>query len=385
MDPSTAVCPNPDCPERGQRGHGNIGVHSQKEHRYICATCHRTFAATKGTMLYRVHSPVELVMIVVTLLVHGCPVQAIVAAFGLDERTVADWRQRAGAPCQRVHAHVVQAGQVDLGHVQADEIWVKMHKGRIWQAMAMSVASRLWLGGVLSVSRDRALLRTIAGHIRSCGATTAVLVCVDGLAGYATAIGQAFRVVIKTGKRGRPRLERPREVLLAQVIKKYVCRHVVRVTHRVVFGDPAAVGRVLEETHSGHVINTAFIERLNATFRAHLAPLARRSRALAHQVPTLVAGMYLVGTAYNFCWAHDSLRVLATIPGHKWRERTPAMAAGLTDHCWSLQELLTYHVPLPPWVAPKRRGRPRKEPVVAQAPPRRRGRPPKTPPVEVAA
>jgi transposase-like protein len=385
MDPQAQFCPNPACPDRGQRGQGNIGIHSQKEQRYVCTTCGRTFAATWGTMHYRLRTEAAVVTQVVTLLCHGCPVQAIVAAFDLDERTVAAWQRRAGTHCQRVHEHLVQAGQVDLGHVQADELWVKMHSGRVWQAMALSVTSRLWLGGVLSVSRDRALLRAMAAQIRACACRVAVLICVDGLAGYTRAMGNAFRVPRYTGKRGRPPLERPPEVLLAQGIKKYVQRHVVSVTHHVVFGTPEAVAHVLAATHSGSVINTAYIERLNATFRACVAPLARRTRALAHQIPTLTAGMFLVGTAYNFCWPHHSLRLRANGEGRTWVERTPAMAASLTDHCWAMHELLTYQVPLPRWVAPKRRGRP---PKARQGEPptlKRRGPPAKRPTVRVAA
>lgn len=70
--------------------------------------------------------------------------------------------------------------------------------------------------------------------------------------------------------------------------------------------------------------------------------------------------MYLVGCAYiyNVCWNYQSLRVQAPDDaGPRWQERTPAMAAGLTDHRWTMQELLTHPIPLPPWVAPKRRGR----------------------------
>ena len=97
----------------------------------------------------------------------------------------------------------------------------------------------------------------------------------------------------------------------------------------------------------------------------------RRGRAIAHKGDTLTAGMYLVGGAYNFCWTHDSLRRLAPVgSGRKWQERTPAMAAGLTDHPWSMHELLRYQVPLPAWVPPKRRGRPPKAaplPVLAVA------------------
>ena len=98
------------------------------------------------------------------------------------------------------------------------------------------------------------------------------------------------------------------------------------------------------------VINTAYIERLNATFRERLAPLARRCRALARQIMTLYEGMFVVGTVYNFCTPHASLS--------QAQKTTPAMAAGITDHCWTLHELLSFHVPLPRWAPPKRRGRP---------------------------
>ena len=96
MDPQTVFCHNLDCPARGQVGKGNIGVHSQKDRRYICHVCNTTFAASKGTAFYRLRKSKELVVLVVTLLAHGCPIQAIVVAFGLDERTVVSWQERLG-------------------------------------------------------------------------------------------------------------------------------------------------------------------------------------------------------------------------------------------------------------------------------------------------
>jgi len=108
-------------------------------------------------------------VIVVTLLAHGCPMQAIVAAFGLDERTVADWQRRAGRHCADVHTHLVQAGRVALGQVQADELRVRVVGGIVWLAMAISVPSRLWLGGVVSATRDRALIRAALLRVRASG------------------------------------------------------------------------------------------------------------------------------------------------------------------------------------------------------------------------
>jgi transposase-like protein len=108
MDPTTTCCPNENCPARGQSGQGNIGIHSQKEQRFICHACHTTFSARKGTVFYRLRTSAETVVIVVTLLAHGCPVQAIVAAFGFDERTVAEWWARSGRQGQAVQEYLVE-------------------------------------------------------------------------------------------------------------------------------------------------------------------------------------------------------------------------------------------------------------------------------------
>jgi hypothetical protein len=306
--------------------------------------------------------------VVITLLCHGCPTQAIVAAFGLDERTVARWFLEAGRHSQRIHEHLVEQGQVDLQHVQADELWVKQVGGKVWMALALAVPSRLWLGGVISRHRDLSLITRLVRRVLACAATRSILVCVDGLASYVTAFPQAFRQPIRTGRRGRPRLALPAGFQLAQVVKHSAKRHVVGVTRRVVHGTLAGIEAVLTATATGTVINTAYIERLNATFRAHLAPLTRRGRAIAHTEAALTAGMWLVGTAYNFCWPHASLRQLAPDHApHKWLRRTPAMAAGLADHCWTLDELLRFQIPLPRWVPPKRRGRPPKHPPLQAA------------------
>ena len=153
-----------------------------------------------------------------------------------------------------------------------------------------------------------------------------------------------------TGKGGRPRLRPWRHVLIAQVVKHYERRRVVDTERRSGDGTPTRVETLRRRSQGAGGINTASIERLNATFRERLAPLARRSRALARHTLTLQHGMYLIGTVYHFCTPHASLRDAGVT--------TPAMAAGITDHCWTVRELLSFHVPQSRWVPPKRRGRP---------------------------
>jgi transposase-like protein/IS1 family transposase len=350
MDPTTLFCPNLACPARGQVGQDNIGIHSRQEQRFVCKQCHKTFTATKGTVFYRLRTSAELVVTVVTLLAHGCPLQAIVAAFRLDERTVAAWWARAGQQGQAVQEYLVEQPR-DLGHVQADEIRVKTQGDIVWMALAMMVRTRLWLAGEVSVQRDMPLIRRLMERVRRCVAHGPLLFCTDGLCSYIRAIRETFRDPLQTGRQGRPRLRRWRNLCMAQVVKRYAQRRVVDIERRIVDGTPARVETLRHRSHGDGVINTAYIERLNATFRERLAALTRRERALARRPLTLQHGMYLIGTVYNFCAPHASL-------GCGGRATTPAMAAGITDHCWSVRELLSYHMPSPRWTPPKHRGRP---------------------------
>jgi transposase-like protein len=354
MNPQQVFCPNPDCESRTLVGAGNIGIKSQKERRYVCKSCGRSFAQTKGTPLFDLKKPHALFFIVVTLLAHGCPPQAIVAALGLDERTVFAWQHKAGGHCEQVHQALIEQPR-DLVQVQADEIRVKFAKKVVvWMAMAMQVPTRLWLGGVLSVRRDQHLIDALAIKVKSCAAFGAILLATDGLASYVRAWKRAFRTPLYTGKRGRPALLAWPQVVIGQVIKRHRAKRLVEVEARLMQGtnqQREALSLPEQKLHS------SYIERLNATFRARLHGLVRRCRALYRQTPTLQTGMYLVGTFYNFCSFHESLRQEQPAGRRKWVERTPAMAAGITDHCWSAQELLTYKVAPRPYVAPKRRGR----------------------------
>jgi transposase-like protein len=286
MDPQKRFCHNERCWAYARAGEDHIVIHSQKERRYRCKRCSKTFSETKGTPLYRVHKPHELVSIVVTLLAYGCPIQAIVAGFGLDERTVARWQRESGHHCRRLHEHIVQAGGVLLAQVQADELRIRIVGGVLWLASALSVSSRLWLGGVVQIRRDRCLIRQLLLRVRACGAFEELLLCTDGLAAYPKQALKVLREPLHTGKRGRPRLLLPEGIMVAQAVKRYARRRVVEVLRRVVRGTEAEVGERLRSTQGATtaVINTAYVERLQATFRSRLAPLVRRTRARRHVI-----------------------------------------------------------------------------------------------------
>ena len=239
----------------------------------------------------------------------------------------------------------------DLGQVQADELRVKRQGGIVWLALALAVPTRLWLGGVVSVQRDGALATSLVSLVRRAAAQAGLLWCVDGWRPSLQAIMRTFRDPVRTGGRGRPRLARWPTVAVAQVVKHHARRHLVGILRRVAIGTQDQVQALLQQTQAHGVINTAWIERLNATFRARLCAWVRRGRALARQLPTLHQATYLTGTVYTFCTPHRTL----SQPAHALR--TPAMAAAITDHCWTVHELLTYRVAPARWMPPKRRGR----------------------------
>jgi len=283
------------CSARGQTGQGNIGIHSCKDKRFICTECHKTFSATQGTAFYRLRTSAETVSLVVTLLAHGCPLQAIVVAFGYDERTVAGWAARGGAQGQAVQEHLVEQPH-DLGQVQADESRGKNQGGMVWMALAMMICTRLWLGGAVSEQRDMPLIRRLIACVRRCAAHRPLVFCTDGLVSYIRAIRETWRDPVPVCTGGRPRLRRWRHVLIAPVVKRYARRRGGETTRRIVDGTPARVETLRRRSQGEGGINTAYIERLHATFRERLASLTRRGRALARCTLTLQHGMDVIGT-----------------------------------------------------------------------------------------
>ena len=340
-------------------------------------------------MLEGLRKPSDVIVIVVTLLAYGCPIQAIVHAYGLDERTVASWRDRAGKQCQNVHHALIEQGRLDLVHVQADEIRVKGRAMIAWMGLTMMVSTRLWLGGVVSLTRDSALADRMMRQVRACSqAACALLVSTDGWAAYPNSIMRAFREKVKeTAGRGRACLRVWPQLCIATVIKRTEKKRVVEITRRMTHGLLASAEQLLAQSQGGTALNTAFIERLNGTMRERLASLTRKCRHAAHHLEPLETGMYLIGCTYNLCFPHHEL----SHARHFGFPCTPAMAAGLTEHIWSIGQVLTYKIAPAPWVAPKRvrkkggmkptlpkrpRGRPRIHPLPDPTLPKRpRGRP----------
>ncbi|MEZ4735006.1 MAG: hypothetical protein R3E79_48545 [Caldilineaceae bacterium] len=122
----------------------------------------RPSATATGPPFYDLKTPQWVVSLVLTLMAYGCPLPAIVAAFELDERTVADWQEKAGIHAKGVQEALVCNGQVELGQVQGDEFYTKTQCGAVWHPVgsrtAMWVFSRLFLWGAVSIERNGTLV-----------------------------------------------------------------------------------------------------------------------------------------------------------------------------------------------------------------------------------
>jgi transposase-like protein len=159
MQPSMAQCPYGITETQ-------VKVHSHKERRYRCCTCRSTFSERYGTPLAYLKYPLPIVMVVLALLSHGCPLAAIVFAFGIDERTVASWQLKAGDHAKRVQYQYVCRNTIQLAQVQTDELWVKRQGHTAWIATALCVFPRLFIWGAVSLKQDKNLILCVLSKVR---------------------------------------------------------------------------------------------------------------------------------------------------------------------------------------------------------------------------
>jgi hypothetical protein len=147
----------------------------------------------------------------------------------------------------------------------------------------------------------------------------------------------------------KPRLVVDLGLQYGQVIKRRENGHLVEVERHVVFGTLEEIEAVLARDGCGTKINTSYVERDNLTSRQQNGRLVRKTLSHSKKVKFLRYHVALEDTLFNFARPHSSLRVALTEPAphnRKWDKRTPAMAAGLTDHIWTIEELLRFRVPL---------------------------------------
>ena len=297
--------------------------------------------------------------------------------FEVDPHTVLQWLVEAAEQLQAFSQYVLH--DVRVTQVQLDELFallsaVKTGEGSAQEALTRLSRSPHWVWAALDPVTKLLLTvavgdRTLAMAQRVVHQVVQVLApgCIplfltDGFREYTTALLTHFGQWVHLPRRQaagpapKPRWMPLPQLRYAQVIKTVRRRHLVRVSHRVVFGTLGAIQQVLAA--HGWQINTAFIERVNLTIRQHVAAVGRRVTTLCKHEAGLRQQLAVYHVYDNFCLPHTSLRQPLSHPeptngsgsAKQWRPCTPAMAAGLTDHVWTLREVLLFRVP--PWPQP---------------------------------
>jgi transposase-like protein/IS1 family transposase len=382
VDTSAHFCPYPRCEYYGWAGLGNLRANGHpgdgRWRQLQCTGCQKYFQETHGTPLHGKRVASERLVWAVGALAEGLGMRAVARVFEVDPNTVLAWLLEVAdhaVAFSRYFLHDVRAMQVQLDERFAMLSEVKA--GQVGDAEAIQHLSRLphWIGGAIDPvtkllltidvgDRTLAVAQGVVHQVVQVLAPDCVpLFMTDGFKEYTTALLTHFGQWVQPPRRQAigpvPKLRwmpLP-QLLYAQVVKSYRRRRVVRVRHRVVLGTVAGVNRLLATT--GWQINTAFIERVNLTIRQHVAAVGRRVITLCKHEAGLRQQLALYHVYYNFGLPHASLRQPLPQPlptngtgsAKEWRPRTPAMTAGLTDHVWSLREVLLFRVP--PWSQPQ--------------------------------
>jgi IS1 family transposase len=381
VDTSRHFCPDADCRYGGWVGLGNLQANGHPSggpwRQLHCTACKGYFQETHGTLFHGKRVAPDLLVWAVGALVEGLGIRAVARVFEVDPNTVLQWLVEAAEQLQafsQYFLHDVRVTQVQLdelfallravkdGAVSEAEALTRLSRSPHWVWVAIDPVTKLLLTIDIG-DRTLAMAQRVVHQVVQVLAPGCVpLFLTDGFKEYTTALlthcGQWVHLPRSqaTGPAPKPRWMPLPQLLYAQVIKTVRRRRLVRVSHRVVFGTLGAIQQVLA-AHDWQ-INTAFVERVNLTIRQHVAAVGRRVTTLCKHEAGLRQQLALYHVYSNFCLPHTSLRQPLSHPeptngsgsAKQWRPCTPAMAAGLTDHVWTLREVLLFRVP--PWPQP---------------------------------
>ena len=375
-------CPHTACDYRGWLGLNNLRANGHPNgapwRQFQCLSCLGYFPEHHGTIFHGKQAAVDLIVHVLACLAEGLGIRATARVFEVEPNTVLQWLVEAAEQLRAFSAyflcdlHLEQLQLDELyavlrdrkaGEISDDEAMKRLERSPSWVWPAMDPTSKLLV--VVDVgTRTLAMAQRVVHQLTQALAPDCVpLFVTDGLKDYATALLSHFGQWMQperrqaTGPLPKPRWMPLPALLYAQVVKSYRRRRIVGVKHRVVFGTQLAIAQALATC--GWTINTAFVERLNLDIRQRVAAIGRRVNTLCQGEAGLRDQVALFQVYHNFVLPHASLRQPLLIPqptngrgsAKVGRPCTPAMAAGLTDHVWSLKEVLLYRVP--PWPQPQ--------------------------------
>jgi hypothetical protein len=361
-------CPNPSCAHSNRLQQGNVSAiatsltQSGTRRLLRCHACETHFSETRETVFFDLRTSDEKGMMALKMLLVRVDLAGISFVLGVTEEPVLAWLRRVAHQAEAITRHLLRNLPVTQG--QLDEMWHfigRQHAretdeagesvpdgedGRQGVWVSFAPECRVMIAAVvgprtLDMAKEVVAVTTarVAG-IPAC--------CSDGFTCSLAARIAAFHVVTtcaSTGKRGRPRkpLCAPHpDLVYGQLVTQKKQGTLLTLSTRVVLGAERL-------THLGLTVSTAFVERVNLTMRQALAPLVRKTASVCKDRERLRQRVVFFQAFSHVARPHMSLRQPLTLHERqrhgairpRWRECTPAMAAGLTDHVWTFRELLT--------------------------------------------
>jgi len=323
---------------------------------FRCQACGRTFTSRRDTPLYQLKTPSTRVAEVLGALAEGLSVGAAVRVFGHSEGTISTWLTRAGEHSTTLHDRWFR--QLTLPHLQLDELRTRLRDRAhvLWLWVALDPLTKLI--PVLQLgARTQPAAHTVVHELCQRLASDCLPVFTsDGLNLYFYALTAHFGQWVTAGSRRARWWQVVPGLIYGQVKKTYRRRKVIRVTRVMRCGMLEELRVALRALGLSGRLNTAFVERVNLTIRQGVAGLTRRTWATAQAAPSLLVHLEWWRAYYHFARPHASLRVALAQPRERggrrvpqrYRQRTPAMAAGLTSRRWTVREVLALPVPPAP-------------------------------------
>ena len=375
MDDKTYYCRNLQCALYGRMApYGRLKFRGWHRHaaRFRCQVCTVLVSARTGTAYAGIRTDATTSVRGATALAEGMRIRATGRLLSVDKDTVHHWVPVLGEPCQHVMRYFFR--HLHLLECQLDELWTFIAKkearltsleklaaiaGDAWVWIAFSPVDKLVLAWVVG-KRTLCSARELVSQLQSATDGHIPFFTSDALPHYAEALLEVYGVWMtppRQGTRGRfphPRRCPPPDLCYAIVVKERKHGRLIHVTTRLVYGTIAQVEAALQASPVSRTINTYGVERNNLTVRQHARRLGRKVNAFSKEPDYLGHQLTLAFAYYHFVVPHRSLRQRLPHPlptkgrngsRKKWKPVTPAMAAGLTDHVWTMDELLSFRVP----------------------------------------
>lgn len=306
----------------------------------------------RNTALYNSHLNDQAFETVAKSLAEGVGISTTARIQNVDKKTVLFVLTRASEHVAKINE--VMMRNLSVSECQLDEMWSFIGKkeknldaidkmqgilGDAWIWIAFDAVNKVFLAANVG-KRTLPFAVEVVNDVKRVTSSMPLLFSSDQLSHYTTALLQVYGKKVYplrklgSGRTPNPRLVPPDDLLYVQVVKQYKQNRILKVTRKIIFGDAERVDEILAKSLVSRKINTSYVERGNGTIRHLNARCNRKTLRFSKMKENHERQLKLSLAYYHLCIPHS------TLTKRYGKPTTPFMSAGLTDHIWSMGELL---------------------------------------------